>query len=225
MTSVIADIGCDHGLLSLALALQIPQRYQKVIGVDVSTNALQNAHNNLARFRTISDNGLSHGCDWGNTLVEWRVGDGLSALNDGECNSVCIAGMGVNSILTILNSAEVERVGCHHLFLQPTNARPKFLMLLYNDLSLAGWCLRAEQIEKVSGRWYLSSFWGRERKECCERSDDVVSGGRVPFLPGDFLQEDAVWEEYVRFHKTWLEQDAKKGDLNEMDLRWLQSLR
>lgn len=165
----IVDVGTDHGLLAGALA--ITGCFEKVLGVDVSSNALCNGGFELLsrleefpdQYGRVDGEGLgSHG-----TLpLDFRLSDGLEKVQIGEADSVCIAGMGVNVMNKILSTSmdgvlHVDRLQCQQLILQPTNSRPRNLMMLYHTLQVGGWVLQDERIEKLSGRWYISSIFGR----------------------------------------------------------------
>ena len=73
----VADIGCDHGKLTAALACS--GLYPKVIGSDLRPDPLDKAR------RTVE----AAGCQ---DRVELRLGDGLSVLSAGEVGTIVIAG-------------------------------------------------------------------------------------------------------------------------------------
>jgi tRNA A22 N-methylase len=231
----IADIGCDHGLLTVGLA--VSGAFEKVLGVDVSERALQDGAISLQR-RVLSyvhddvsmgKNGVLPSLALSATF---REGDGLSVVNPGEADAVCIAGMGSQSMLQILQSSsdeilDVERVGCRKLFLQPTNSKPRYLMMLYDALGETGWCLMDERIEKVSSRWYISSSFSK-------RDALVMAEESVQSFPGaKLLQPDSSklmrreFSEYVKHHESWIRQDGKAagGRVGEEDTRWLEYIR
>ena len=97
--------------------------------------------------------------------LEFHVGDGLEGLRYGECDVICIAGLGVSSMLRILqwgNKQEEEEqkemdidlttsLGCHTLILQPSDAKIRNMMTLYERLYNVGWCVMDERIVEVRG--------------------------------------------------------------------------
>lgn len=83
----LADIGCDHGKVSVASLLE--KRVKKVIACDISKDSLQKAVDLSGRYN-LSD-------------IECRLGDGLMPLEDKEADCAVIAGMGGNEIMSILS--------------------------------------------------------------------------------------------------------------------------
>lgn len=75
----IADIGCDHGFVSIALVEAGVAG--KMIACDINKGPLEHAKKN------IESAGLSD-------RIDVRLGDGLSPVEKGECDGVIIAGMG-----------------------------------------------------------------------------------------------------------------------------------
>ena len=75
----IADVGCDHAYVSIALIQR--KKASKVIAMDVRTGPLDIAKKNVAEA------GFSD-------TIDIRLGDGLEKLQPGEADSIIIAGMG-----------------------------------------------------------------------------------------------------------------------------------
>ena len=86
----VADIGCDHGKLTAALACS--GLYPKVIGSDLRPGPLAKAR------RTVE---TAHCQD----RVELRLGDGLSVLSAGEVGTVVIAGVSAQTAWEMLEAA------------------------------------------------------------------------------------------------------------------------
>jgi tRNA A22 N-methylase len=228
----IADIGCDHGLLSLELA--VSGRFDRVVGIDVSEKALTNGA--IALFDQMMID-MKIDDQWKDMLlhelnkmfpIEFCVGDGLLALESGQADAICIAGLGVDSLMRILSPPEIERVGCKYLILQPTNTRPRNLIRLYDFLADTGWTVQAERIEYLSSRWYISSLFSKEASHVSMTHDnDTVSR-----LPGQLLcmSDEAstrtVFRDYALHHQRWTEQDSKnaEGSMDENDQRWLKAM-
>jgi len=226
----IADIGTDHGLLAMGLSLT--GIYNKVIGVDLSNQALEKGALALLKQvqnRTVNanDNYLGKHMD-----VEFRLGDGLQGLKDDEADIICIAGMGVNTMIQILekntttvdeSSTHLERVGCKRLVLQPTNSRPRNLILLYDWLQNKGWKISDERIEKLSSRWYLTTSF-----ELTKNNVSVVRSLELPGCKLMCLDESCsmrpVFDEYCRHHESWIKQDDSVSGgkkIDSRDSRWL----
>lgn len=215
--SSIADIGCDHGLLAIGLA--VSGKFQLVVGTDVSPLALQNAfafqQGFYKRFKQYERLDLN---------IEFRLGNGIEALYDAEVNAICLAGMGVDTMTNILTGKELDRVGCCHVLIQPTNSRPRNLCVMYDHLQRMGWQLKQERIEYLSNRWYISSLFSRQGTSTplSSRYDSNIA------LPGAFLENlhesdpmNNVYKKYIDHHVSWLQRDLKVTALSEDDTKWL----
>jgi tRNA A22 N-methylase len=243
----IVDVGTDHGLLALGLALS--GRFSRVIGVDVSKEALEKGALTLLDrvqihfdrspefTRPETDGGYGRNRLLLNTSIEFRLGDGLRALECGEAEIICIAGMGVNTMIRILEQkrshkgssySELDRIKCKQLILQPANSKPRHLMFLYKKLQDDGWRVRNERIEMVSSRWYMTT--------CFERAEGVSAFAddldkELEVFPGSVLSailENSrahpmlrVFDDYCRHHERWIQQDAAFGRLDPLDSIWL----
>ncbi|MDE7191092.1 MAG: class I SAM-dependent methyltransferase [Clostridia bacterium] len=83
----LADVGCDHGKVSIAALLE--GKVERVIACDISSKSLQKAIDLAEKCRVKN--------------IEFRAGDGLQVIEDGEVSCVVIAGMGGNEIMSILS--------------------------------------------------------------------------------------------------------------------------
>ena len=217
----VADIGTDHGLLAIALAAT--GRYEKVIGADVSQQALENGA--ISFHRKVKEAiARDEDAEIINDLpVEFRLGNGLSVLDGGEVSEIAIAGMGVNTMIQILNEDDVTRAGATRLYLQPTNTKPKNILRLYDFLEGSGWTPKQELLRYISRRWYFSVLFERD-----SYADPIQSSESVNFLPGNKLRmldnDDPMHREFMRYvdhHRQWLERDLRaKGALSEEESRW-----
>jgi tRNA A22 N-methylase len=239
----IADVGTDHGLLAMGLALS--GRFDKVVGVDVSQQALQDGA--LSLLEDMRDHAASAADDDDVVVeeynkpvslklpVEFRLSNGLEKLELGEADAICIAGMGVNTMLQILSQScssqrqnkdgllvpqqvlDLDRLGCQQLLLQPTNSRPRNLIKIYDELQSSGWRLVDERIEELSSRWYISS--------CFVRAADDDGDRELPTAKLAVLEDShpmkPVWKEYWQHHLNWIQRDIEaSGRTNEADERW-----
>jgi tRNA A22 N-methylase len=237
----IADIGCDHGLLSLSLASMAWSASQsldvgtcseflsRVTGSDISSNALSSAILSLDKVNeslsrsAISDTSNKEDIDELGSIklpIDFRVGNGLITLEPGEADGVILAGMGVHTMIEILmGSNALDVLGTNYLFLQPTNSRPRHLLLLYDALQNDGhqWELRDENIVFLGGRWYINSYF--KRRQACKTATTHYLGD---FLSKDDIISRAAYESYVTHHINWLRQDySSKAQLEIDDERWL----
>jgi len=244
----IVDIGCDHGMLAIALA--ISGRYDKVIGVDVSPLALDNALSFHSKVSNMIHEQEKHGhqkmIDEKIELpLEFRLGDGLEALLPGEADAICIAGMGIESMISILGNQvkrpqqrrddtdmasdtsqyinHLDYLNCKTLYLQSPKNRPKYLMSLYFHLQKNNWILVDERICSLKNRWYITSSFERKNNDenCCTKGEK-----KQFLLPGHFLALDnkdpSDFINYVRHHLKWMDGELKNS-LTEDELLWKQT--
>ncbi len=106
-----ADVGCDHGYVSMYLVLRGISR--DAIAMDLRQGPLSAARDNVADYG-ISDK------------VQIRLSDGLEGLKDGEADSLVIAGMGGKLMLSILEKRDITSLGIRMGVLQPQSDIPEF---------------------------------------------------------------------------------------------------
>ena len=114
----VADIGCDHGYLSLHLLRE--GIAASVIAADINEGPLQSAMRNARKF------GVSG-------KISFYLSDGLCSVpRDFDC-MVC-AGMGADTIMSIIhNSAEWLKDSRYRLILQCQSKRPELRQWLYDE--------------------------------------------------------------------------------------------
>lgn len=100
----VADIGCDHGYVSIYLA--DVRKCPKVIAMDVRKGPLSQAESNIHRY----------GMD---DRIETRLSDGTALLEPDEVDTLLISGMGGRLIMRIVSDG-LDRLGAFkELVLQP----------------------------------------------------------------------------------------------------------
>ena len=83
----VVDVGCDQAKLSIMLA----NNNISSIASDISENVINKAK-----------------CSINNPLIDLRVSDGLDNINEGEADTLVLAGMGTYTILEILNKTSLR---------------------------------------------------------------------------------------------------------------------
>ena len=159
--SRVADIGADHGYLSIFLAKT--GRADFIVATDKNAGPLDAARKNIN----------AAGFDG---LIETRLGDGLQILRVGEVNTVCIGGMGGALICQILDDAPKVLDSVEDLILQPMNAADKVKIYLTEknfyiadiDLAAAGGIIyeiifASRNAEKISTRKKIETSPLREK--------------------------------------------------------------
>ena len=101
--SRLADVGTDHGYVPVYLL----QRglIEGAIASDIGAEPLQHAKNTAAEYEVEG--------------IDFRLCPGLDAVAAEECDTILIAGMGGETIITILENAPWTKRGDHLLLLQP----------------------------------------------------------------------------------------------------------
>jgi len=100
----IADVGCDHGYLSIALLEN--GIAESAIAMDVNKGPLESAKSNLMAA------GLSD-------KASFRLSDGLARLDVNEADVICICGMGGALIRRILDARPEVAKSASYLILEP----------------------------------------------------------------------------------------------------------
>ncbi|CAM9799096.1 unnamed protein product [Hapterophycus canaliculatus] len=110
--------------------------------------------------------------------LECRLGDGLAILEEGEVDTVCIAGMGVKTMLQILSASDssssgvtghdrsselrgvssLSSLGVRRLVLQPMDARLEYMRDLRVWLRRNGWRIKQETIVSTLGKGGRHAF-------------------------------------------------------------------
>ncbi len=110
----VADIGCDHGKLSVYLR----ENGYEVVAADRSEKAATKARQ-AAMLARVS--------------LDVRVGDGLSVLRKGEAQALVLAGLGGREILRILRDGIELARGFARIVLQPMQRQGELRQGLYES--------------------------------------------------------------------------------------------
>lgn len=131
----LADVGCDHGYLSLWLCLQGIAK--KSIALDVNRGPLQSAEKHIEAM------GLG-------AYIETRLSDGLEAVSPGEVDSVVIAGMGGRLICRILSRGETVIRNIRELIVEPQSEAAEVRGFLEREF----FQIERENMVQESGKFY-----------------------------------------------------------------------
>ena len=101
--AAFADVGTDHGYLPVCLRLQ--GRVVSAIASDLREGPLERA----------KETGRTYGADG----IDYRLGNGLEGIRPEEADTIAIAGMGGENIISILEAAPWTADGRHTLLLAP----------------------------------------------------------------------------------------------------------
>lgn len=183
----VADVGCDHGFLSIYLVQAgISPR---VVAMDVRKGPL------AAAGEHIRENKLGG-------YIETRLSDGLAALEPEEVDTVVCAGMGGRLMERILREGSAKAAALKELILQPQSEIPEFRGFLRK----AGYEIADESIVCDGGKYYFamkaiprgdrqSSVLQKERERLYDKFGEKLLLKRHPVLEQYlFWQENAAVE-------------------------------
>ena len=143
---VVADVGCDHGYVSIYL---LQSGIAKgAIAMDVRKGPLSGAYDNIREY----------GLDG---LIETRLSDGLKELSAGEANTLIVAGMGGKLMMRILDEGDPGMLGISQGILQPQSDIDEFRAYIRNK----GYIIADEKVLLDDGKFYfpMRVVFGDER--------------------------------------------------------------
>lgn len=133
--STVADVGCDHGYVSIYLIREGIAK--KVLAMDVKEGPLSRASLNIQAERLTN-------------YIETRLSDGLLAVGEKEVDSVICAGMGGRLTVKILTDGAAVVKNVKELVLQPQSE----LHLVRNYLYEIGFQIIKEVMVLDEGKYY-----------------------------------------------------------------------
>ena len=171
----IADIGCDHGFVSIYLIES--KKESKVLAMDVNKGPLERAREHVAEKRL-------------STYIETRLSDGAKAINyikheDGtaepEVQAALIAGMGGRLMIRILQDSLDKFTTMDEFILQPQSEIPKVRQFIRE----IGYHIEKENMILEDGKYYPMM------KAVRGRANDISRDG-VPQIVADSLAESGI---------------------------------
>lgn len=116
--SVVADIGTDHAFIPIYLALNGIS--SKIYAADVAVGPLRMARRNI----------IDYNCNDSITLIQ---SDGLKQLENLDLNDVIIAGMGGETIISIIDNSLISKNNTVNFILQPMTMADKLRKWLFDS--------------------------------------------------------------------------------------------
>lgn len=144
-----ADIGCDHGWVSIYLAGQGIS--PAVIAMDVGKGPLERAKEHILAYHM-------------GDRIETRRSDGMAALEPGEVDAVIIAGMGGPLMMRILAEGASVTADLDELILSPQSEQEEVRRFLTDH----GWAIVREEMLLDEGKYY--TVMKAERGEANEKT-------------------------------------------------------
>lgn len=133
--SNMVDIGCDHGLLDIYLLQN--RKNIKIIASDVNQNALNNAKNNIKKYK-LEDK------------ITTILSNGLDSIDTTNIDTIVISGMGSHTITGILYNNLKKLKNVDRLILQSNND----LDFLRYKVTKIGYYIIKEELVRDAGIIY-----------------------------------------------------------------------
>lgn len=183
--NVLADIGCDHGFVSIYLLEN--GICPKVIAMDVNEGPL------LRAGEHIKERGLS-------PYIDVRLSDGMEKLLIGEADSILIAGMGGRLVIKILTDCMEKAKALKEVILQPQSE----LHLVRQFLNESGFHILEENMVRDNGKYYpaMRAVWQEDEQK-------PLSEEELWYGPLLLQEKNPVLREYLENEKAKYMQIAK----------------
>jgi tRNA (adenine22-N1)-methyltransferase len=171
----VADIGCDHGYVTICLAAE---KGCHCIAMDVNEGPLKIAAANIKKNHLESK-------------IDCRLSDGMEKLTPGEADTLLIAGMGGMLVSQILQKNPAVLSQVHTLVLQPQSDWEEVRRLVYQ----LGFRIEKESCCVDGGKFYLAIRAVRDEKKLKEEK----AYSYAEFCYGRYLPEkkDLCYHQYL----------------------------
>lgn len=171
----LADVGCDHGFVSVELINRGIAR--RMIAMDVREGPLSRAKEHIIQ------------CNLQN-VIETRISDGVTALNKNEADGIIVAGMGGNLVIHILEQGKSIISNMRQCILQPQSEISKVRKYLREN----NFQIVAEDMIFEDGKYYPMMKVVPDRKVEAENKE-------IFDLYGEFLlkENNSVLKKYINW--------------------------
>ncbi len=132
----VADVGCDHGYLSIWLVRE--NITDTAIAMDLRTGPLSKAEENVRFFHQ-------------QEKIQTRLSDGVTKLQPGEADTIVIAGMGGELMSGILAAGAEQVEAAEHLVLQPQSD----MAMVRRQVAKQGYRIVDEDACLDDGKYYV----------------------------------------------------------------------
>ena len=195
--NVAADIGCDHGFVSIYLVEQ--EICPRVIAMDVNEGPLLRAKEHIV------ERGFEE-------CIDVRLSDGMDKLLVKEADSIFIAGMGGRLVIKILSAHPDKVKALKEVILQPQSE----LHLVRRYLADIGMTIVQEDMVVEAGKFYpcMKAVWKEHKAEYTELQEwygPLLLRGKHLVLYEFLLKEKNMFEQIT----DGIRQNAKSGVTQE----------
>lgn len=156
----VADIGCDHAFVSIALIQS--GKASRVVAMDVKPGPIHIAGANVSAYHM-------------EDKIQIRLSDGFAALEEREAACAIIAGMGGQLMVDILRAGNMHLKNGIHLVLQPQSE----LHVVRAYLHSAGYEIIREDMLQEDGKYYVVMKAVPAGKRIPEYSEAELRYGRL----------------------------------------------
>lgn len=132
---VVADIGCDHGYVSITLTNS--GKFEKALAMDINEGPLRLAGQNIALYGD-------------KARIETRLSSGFDKLEKGEADTVIIAGMGGMLVRDILDAGRDKLEYVKQLVLGAQSD----INIVRRYITAAGFRIDDEEMLEEDGKYY-----------------------------------------------------------------------
>lgn len=193
----VADVGCDHGYISIYLVQQ--GRTDHVIAMDVNKGPLRRAREHVEKAELLA-------------YITLRLSDGLLEFQAGEADSLICAGMGGRLIQQILLREPDKTDSFKELILQPQSELKEFRFFLMDR----GYRIVEEEMIWEEGKFYpvIKAVKGKEKESLSQeeaRFGPILLKRKHPILKEYLIMQ---WQS---LHKLEKDLSSKDGVASEDD--------
>ena len=193
--SCLADVGTDHAYIPILTVER--GKCIRALATDINKGPVMKADKNI-REHCLQDR------------IETRLGPGLSVLNEGEAETVVIAGMGGNMISDILTQDLQKARSVKTLILQPM----KHQDVLREALSRLGFRIIDEELVREDRRFYHIIKASSGTGDVYKKRSDYLLGLRLIEKRHPLLQD------YIAYYKGQLHKVLSRIDSKEQKDRY-----
>jgi len=182
-SETVCDIGTDHGYIAIYLAKK--EMAKKIIAADIKKGPLLQAEKNIALF-DVSDK------------IETRLSDGFSAILPSEADTCIIAGMGGETIASILTKEK----GCKNFVLQMQTAHAHLRSYLCEN----GFVIEKEALCKEGRKMYTALLAKRGESRALNEVQKEIGPYLIEHRP-------PLFNDYIRYRLYEIESILKNISL------------
>ena len=169
----VADVGCDHGYVSIYLIQS--GIASSAVAMDVRQGPLSGASDNIREYGLLD-------------VITTRLSDGLKELKKGEADSLIIAGMGGKLMMRLVKEGNLKELGIKIAVLQPQSDISEFRAFLRDE----GFFITDEKMILEDGKYYFPMKVVTDMSQ--DEKEDILNKNIKSFLDLDnsLSREDVI---------------------------------